>query len=63
MILGVDEACDVGFDSASPVSPDYGPTGDGFTGTIDSVRLETGDDSHEHLIAPEDRMTIAMTRQ
>jgi arylsulfatase len=63
MILGVDEACDVGFDSASPVSPDYGPTGNAFSGAIDWVRLEIGDDSHEHLISPEHRFNIAMTRQ
>ncbi|MGE5693842.1 MAG: arylsulfatase [Candidatus Sericytochromatia bacterium] len=63
MILGVDESCDVGTDTASPVSPHYGPTGNGFTGSIDWAVIEIGEDSHEHLIAPELLMTIAMTRQ
>ena len=30
-----DEACDVGSDSGSPASPDYGPTGNQFTGEIE----------------------------
>src|ERR1700676_5207338 len=34
MAFSADEACDVGFDSGSPVSPDYGPTGNKFTGEI-----------------------------
>ncbi len=63
MILGVDESCDVGVDSASPVSPHYGPTGNGFTGSIDWAVVEIGEDSHEHLISPEQRMNVAMTRQ
>ncbi|MBX7434179.1 arylsulfatase [Mycobacterium sp. Y57] len=63
MILGVDESCDVGVDSASPVSPHYGPTGNGFTGSIDWAIVEIGEDSHEHLISPEQRMNVAMTRQ
>ena len=63
MILGVDESCDVGVDSASPVSPHYGPTGNGFTGSIDWAVVEIGEDSHEHLISPQQRINVAMTRQ
>ncbi len=39
-----DETVDVGCDLASPVSPDYGATGNGFTGTIEWVRIDLGDD-------------------
>ena len=63
MIFSADEACDVGFDSGSPVSPDYGPTGNKFNGEIDWVKLDIGEDSQDHLIKPEDLITIAMARQ
>jgi arylsulfatase len=63
MVFSADEACDVGFDSGSPVSPDYGPTGNKFSGQIDSVKLDIGEDSHDQLITPEDRLTAAMARQ
>jgi hypothetical protein len=63
MVFSADEACDVGADTGSPVSPDYGPTGNKFTGEIDWVQIDTGDDSQDHLITPEDRLTIAMARQ
>jgi arylsulfatase len=63
MGYSADEACDVGSDTGSPASPDYGPTGNSFTGTINWVQLDIGDDSHDHLITAEDRMRIAMARQ
>lgn len=63
MIYSADEACDVGADSGSPASPDYGPTGNKFSGEIDWVQIDIGDDSHDHLIKPEDRLTVAMARQ
>ena len=49
--------------SGSPVSPDYGPTGNKFTGDIDWVQIDLGDDSQDHLIKPEERLTVAMARQ
>ena len=58
-----DEACDVGCDTGSPASPDYGPTGNKFSDQIDWVQIDIGDDSQDHLIQPEDRLTIAMARQ
>ena len=47
----------------SPASPDYGPTGNMFSGQIDWVQIGIGDDSQDHLIKAEDRLTIAMARQ
>ena len=59
-----DEACDVGADSGSPASPDYGPTGNKFCGEIAWVQLDISTaDSHDHLIKPEDRLNIALARQ
>ena len=63
MAFSADEACDVGRDTGSPASPDYGPTDNAFTGTIDWVQIDLGDDSHDHLITPEDRFKIAMAKQ
>ena len=63
LLFSSDEACDVGADTGSPASPDYGPTGNKFTGTIDWVQIDLGSDNHDHLITPEDRYTIAMARQ
>jgi arylsulfatase len=63
MGYSADEACDVGSDSGSPASPDYGPTGNQFTGKIHWVQLEVGDDDHNHLVTAEDRFNIAMARQ
>ena len=63
MGFSADEACDVGSDTGSPASPDYGPSGNRFTGTIEWVQIDIGDDSHDHLIKPEDRITLAMGKQ
>ncbi len=63
MGYSADEACDVGADTGSPASPDYGPTGNKFSGTIEWVQIDIGDDSHDHLITAEDRFNIAMAHQ
>jgi hypothetical protein len=63
MGYSADEACDVGSDTGSPASPDYGPTGNRFTGEIEWVQLDIGEDGHDHLITAEDRFNLAMARQ
>ncbi len=63
MGYSADEACDVGSDTGSPASPDYGPSGNRFTGEIEWVQLDIGEDSHDHLITPEERFNLAMARQ
>ena len=60
LAYSADEGCDVGTDAGSPASPDYGPTGNKFTGEIEWVQIDVGDDNHDHLIRPEDRFNIAM---
>ena len=48
MSFSLDETTDVGRDTGAPVTPDY-PVGDNaFTGTGNWVRLDLGDDSHDH---------------
>ena len=63
MAFSADEACDVGSDTGSPTSTDYGPHGNKFTGTIDRVIIDIGEDSHDHLVTAEDKLNIAMSRQ
>ncbi|KQQ92983.1 arylsulfatase [Leifsonia sp. Leaf325] len=58
-----DETTDVGVDLASPVSTDYMATGNEFTGTLDWVRIDLGDDDHSHLIDDEHRLAVAMLKQ
>ena len=63
MAYSADEACDVGADTGSPASPDYGPTGNVFNGEIAWVQIDIGTDDHDHLIKPEERLRVAMARQ
>ena len=56
MIFSADDGCDVGEDSGAPVSPDYGPVGNGFNGEVKGVLLSIADDpkNSDHLVTPED---------
>ena len=49
--------------TGSPASPDYGATGNKFSGDIEWVQIDVGDDGHDHLITAEDRFNIAMAHQ
>ena len=50
-------------EGGSPVSTDYGPTGNAFTGEVNWVQIDLEKDDHDHLITPEERFQIAMARQ
>jgi arylsulfatase len=63
MAFSADETCDVGDDVGSPVSPDYGPQGNAFTGTVNWVQIDLNADDHDHLITPDERLNLAMARQ
>jgi arylsulfatase len=63
MGFSADEACDVGSDSGSPASPDYGPRGNRFSGEIRWVQIDIGTDDYDRLISPEERFNLAMARQ
>jgi arylsulfatase len=65
MAFSADETCDVGSDTASPVSDDYTSESSHFTGTIDWVQIDIADaaENLDHLISPEERLKIAMARQ
>ena len=61
LAYSADEGCDVGTGRGYPASPDYGPTGNKFTGEIEWVQIDVGDDNHDHLIRPEDHSTSPWT--
>ncbi len=63
MMYSGDETCDLGIDNGSNVSDDYTPQTSRFTGIVNWVQLNAGDDNHDHLISPEDRLKVAMARQ
>ena len=49
-----DETCDVGKEGGSPVTPDYRPSGNAFSGTVNWVQIDLEKDDHDHLISPEE---------
>jgi arylsulfatase len=65
MIFSGDETTDVGCDSATPVSDDYGPKGSRFSGRVRWVEIDLGEAAEDldHLITPEERLRIAMAKQ
>ena len=65
MIFSADDGCDVGRDTGSPVSQDYGPRGNEFTGRVKGVQIAIAEaaESADHLVSPEDAIRIAMARQ
>jgi arylsulfatase len=65
MLFSADETTDVGADSATPVSDDYGAKDSAFTGRVRWVQVDLGGDAadSDHLISAEQRLKVAMTRQ
>ena len=63
MAYSADETCDVGKEGGSPVSPDYGPTGNEFSGEVNWVQIDLEKDDHDHMISPDERYRVAMARQ
>jgi arylsulfatase A-like enzyme len=63
ILFSADETADVGIDHGSQVSDRYKGPDSRFTGDIDWVQIDLGDDSHDHLITVEDRMNVAVARQ
>jgi arylsulfatase len=65
MGFSAEETTDVGSDTATPVSDDYGPKDSGFTGSVRWVQLDidTAAEDTDHRISPEERLRVAMARQ
>ena len=63
MIFSADETTDVGYESGTAVASDYTPQTSKFTGKINWVQIDLGDDDNDHYIDPEERFRITMARQ
>lgn len=65
MIFSADDGCDVGEDTGAPVSPDYGPHGNAFNGTVKGVEIAIADaaENASHFVSPEEALRVAMARQ
>jgi arylsulfatase len=63
MIFSADETTDIGYESGTTVTPDYTASTSRFTGKIEWVQIDLGNDDHDHFIDPEERLRIAMARQ
>jgi hypothetical protein len=63
MVFSADEACDVGKETGSPASPDYGPKDNEFSGKVNWGQIDLEKDDHDHLISPEERLRVAMAIQ
>jgi len=65
LVFSTDETCDVGYQAGSPSSTDYGAHGNKFTGEVNWVEIDIGKDAVDldHLITPEQRISLAMARQ
>jgi arylsulfatase len=64
-IFSADETTDVGYESGTTVSPDYTAHTSRFSGKIDWVRIDLGEDAKDadHYIDPDERFRVAMARQ
>ncbi|HEY7762568.1 MAG TPA: arylsulfatase, partial [Actinomycetota bacterium] len=63
MVFSADETTDVGYESGTTVTADYTTKTSRFTGTINWVQIDVGDDDNDHYIDPEERLRIAMAKQ
>jgi arylsulfatase len=65
MIFSADDGCDVGEDTGAPVSPEYGPRGNAFSGRVKGVQIAVADaaEAVDHLVSPEEAIRLAMARE
>jgi arylsulfatase len=59
--FSADETTDVGKDTGSRVVPDY-DYGSTFSGQVNWVAIEVGDDDHNHLITPEQQLAYHLAQ-
>ncbi len=63
--FSADETCDIGMEAGSPVSPDYGPRGNAFTGEVNWVEVDADKEAmdQDHILTAEERFKVAMAFQ
>jgi len=64
-IFSADETTDVGYESGTPVSPDYNANTSRFNGKINWVEIALGEDAKDadHFIDHEEYLRVLMARQ
>ena len=65
MMFSGDETTDVGSDTGTPVTDDFGSVGRSFNGRVRWVELDVDEAAEDldHLVTPEERLRVAMARQ
>jgi len=65
LFFSMDETLEVGCDVGEPVSPDYGPRGNAFTGKVHWVQIDIDAAAQDvdHRIGAEERFLLAVARQ
>jgi arylsulfatase A-like enzyme len=65
MVFSADDGCDVGQDTGAPVSQDYGPHDNAFTGQVKGVQIAINEAAkrEDHKVSPEEAVRVAMARQ
>lgn len=63
MVFSADETTDIGHETGTTVSSDYTAATSRFTGSIRWIQIDLGQDDHDHLVDPDERLRIAMSRQ
>jgi arylsulfatase A-like enzyme len=63
--FSADETVDVGCEEGSPVSPDYGPRGNAFTGRVNWVEIDVDKAAldQDHILTGAERFHVAMAFQ
>jgi Sulfatase len=63
--FSMDETMEIGCDVGEPVSPDYGPRGNAFSGTVKWVQIDidAAAKDADHMIGAEERFKLAVARQ
>jgi arylsulfatase A-like enzyme len=63
--FSADETVDVGVEDGSPVSPDYGPRGNAFTGKVNWVEIDVDKAAldADHVLTAAERFRVAMAFQ
>ena len=63
--FSADETADVGLEAGSPVSPDYGPRGNAFTGRVNWVEIDVDQEAldADHFLTARSASRVAMALQ
>ena len=63
--FSADETVDVGMEAGSPVSPDYGPSGNAFNGEVNWVEIDVDKEAldQDHILTGAERFRVATALQ